>query len=178
MVRLTFIEKKSYFNRKYWRFRFFYIQKYRNFIGSNCSKLTKHGMENHQCNESEKQKEFFLYSLPRKKISFSYGNLRLFQIRNFKNRSFLSGQEVVQIKPNLVWSIHRVGRLWDKKNGPPNFSRKSSYFNRKYRHIRLLFAHSIFKKIEILLGEGVVQIKHNSAWSITSVFRMWNKKNF
>ena len=53
----------------------------------------------------------FWYSLPRKKVSFSYGNLRLFQISNFKNKSFLTGQEVVQIKPNLVCSIPRVGRL-------------------------------------------------------------------
>ena len=57
-----------------------------------------------------RQKKFW-YSLPRKKVSFSYGNLRSFQISNFKNRSFLSGQEVVQIKPNLVWSIPGVGRL-------------------------------------------------------------------
>ena len=53
----------------------------------------------------------FWYSLPRKKVSFSYGNLRLFQISNFKNKSFLTGQEVVQIKPNLVCSIPRVVRL-------------------------------------------------------------------
>ena len=30
-----------------------------------------------------------------KKVSFSYGNLLLFQINNFKNRSFSSGQGVV-----------------------------------------------------------------------------------
>ena len=35
-----------------------------------------------------------------KKISFSYGNLLLFQINNFKNRSFSSGQGVVQSEPN------------------------------------------------------------------------------
>ena len=84
-------------------------------------------MDNHQCNESVKQKEL-LYSLPRKKISFSYGNLRFFQIINFKNTSFLLGQEVVQIKLNLVWNIPKVGRLWDKSNGPPNFSRKKFVF--------------------------------------------------
>ena len=50
------------------------------------------------------------YSLPRKKVSFSYGNLGLFQISNFKNRSFLSVQEVVQIKLNLIWSIPCVGK--------------------------------------------------------------------
>ena len=39
-------------------------------------------------------------NLPRKKVSFSYGNLLLFQINNFKNRSFSSGQGVVQSEPN------------------------------------------------------------------------------
>ena len=44
-----------------------------------------------------------------------------------------------------------------------SFLEKNSYFNRKYRLIRLLFAYSIFKKIEILLDEGVVQFKPKSA---------------
>ena len=46
-----------------------------------------------------------------KKVKFSYGNLRISQITNFKNRSFSSGQGVVQIEPNSVWSIQRVPRL-------------------------------------------------------------------
>ena len=58
------------------------------------------------------------------------------------------------------------------------FIEKSSCFHQEYRLIRLLFAYSIFKNIEILSGQGCVQIKPNSAWSITSVIRMWNKKNF
>ena len=32
-----------------------------------------------------------------------------------------------------------------------------------------LFAYSIFKNIEILLGQGVVRIRPNSAWSIRCV---------
>ena len=111
-------------------------------------------------------------SLPRKKISISYGTFWISRKMIFKNRSFLSGQEVVQIKPNLVWSIPRVGRFWDEKNCPRKFSKKSSYFNRESRLIRLLFAYSFFKNIEILSGQGCVQIKPNSAWSITSVIRM------
>ena len=51
-------------------------------------------------------KRIFCYSLPRKKVTVSYGNLLLFQINNFKNRSFSSGQGVVQSEPNWVWSIH------------------------------------------------------------------------
>ena len=39
-------------------------------------------------------------NFPRKKVSFSYGKLQLFQINNFKNRSFLSDQRDVQSEPN------------------------------------------------------------------------------
>ena len=58
-----------------------------------------------------RRKKNFCYSLPREKVSFSYGNLRISQIRNFKNRSFSSGQGVVQSEPNLVSSIPWVTRL-------------------------------------------------------------------
>ena len=50
MVRLTFLEKSSYFNRKFRLIRLFYFQKYRNFIGSrSCPNQTKHGMEYPMC---------------------------------------------------------------------------------------------------------------------------------
>ena len=49
---------------------------------------------------------------------------------------------------------------------------KKFVFQRKYRLIRLLFAYSIFKNIEISSGQGVVQIKPNSVWSIPRVCRM------
>ena len=52
------------------------------------------------------------------------------------------------------------------------FLEKSPYFNRKYRLIRSLFAYSIFKNIETLLGQGVVQIRPILVWSITSAVRV------
>ena len=51
-------------------------------------------------------KKKFWYSWPRKKVSFSYGNVRLFQKSNFKNRSFEN-----QIKPISAWSIPCVPRV-------------------------------------------------------------------
>ena len=48
---------------------------------------------------------------------------------------------------------------------------KSLYFNRKYRLIRFLFAYSIFKNIEILPDQAVVQIEPNSVLSIPCVPR-------
>ena len=65
---------------------------------------------------------------------------------------FLSGQEVLQIKPNLGWSILREGRLWDKKNGPPNFQRKKVCISIGKIDF---FAFSIFKNIEIISGRVV-----------------------
>ena len=46
--------------------------------------------------------------MPRKKVIYSYGSLRISQLTKFKNRSFESGQGVVQFEPNIVWSIHCV----------------------------------------------------------------------
>ena len=45
-------------------------------------------------NLESKSKGTFCYSLPRKKISFSHGNFRLFPIKNFKNRSFSSVKQL------------------------------------------------------------------------------------
>ena len=56
-------------------------------------------------------KKNFWDSLPRKKVSFSYGNLLLIRINNFKNRSFSYGQGVVQSEPNSVLSIPWVPRV-------------------------------------------------------------------
>ena len=58
-----------------------------------------------------KTKRIFGIACLGKKVSFSYGNLRISQITNFKNRSFSSGQGVVQIEPNSVWSIPCVSRV-------------------------------------------------------------------
>ena len=80
-------------------------------------------------------KQNFCYSLPRKKVRFSYGSLRISRIANFKNSSFLSGQEVVQINPNLVWSILLVGRIYDKRNFFYSLSSKKVSFS--YGNLRL-----------------------------------------
>ena len=59
----------------------------------------------------ECKKNNFWYSLPRKKVSFSYGNFDLFAYSILKNIEILSDQGVVQIEANSVWSIPFVGRL-------------------------------------------------------------------
>ena len=76
----------------------------------------------------ECKKKNFWYSLPLKKISFSYGNLPLFQINNFKNRSFWLGHRVVQNEPNLAWSIPCVPRVSNKKTFRYSLRRKKLVF--------------------------------------------------
>ena len=45
------------------------------------------------------------HSLSRKKVRISIGNFDFFAYSIFKNIKNLSDQGVVQIEPNLVWSI-------------------------------------------------------------------------
>ena len=54
-------------------------------------------------------------------------------------------------------------------NGPPNFPRKKLRIS--IGNIDL-FAYSIFKTVEILSGQGVVQIEPNGVWSISCVPRL------
>ena len=66
----------------------------------------------HGCLEF-KTKKNFLVKLASEKSYGSYGNLRISRKTktNFKNRFFSSGQEVIQIEPNWVWSIPWVPRV-------------------------------------------------------------------
>ena len=110
------------------------------------------------CVPRVKNKKNIWYSLPRKKVSFSYGSLLLFQINNFKNRSFSSGQGLVQIKPNSEWSIPCVPRVKNKKNFWYSLPRKKVRIS--IGNIEL-FAYSIFKNIEFLSDQGVVKSEPN-----------------
>ena len=49
---------------------------------------------------------------------------------------------------------------------PVTFLEKKFVFHTEISTFRLLFAYSIFINLEILSGQGVVQIKPNSVWSI------------
>ena len=56
-------------------------------------------------------------------------------LNNVENRSFLLGHRVVQIDPNLVWSIPRADRLWDEKSFWYSLPRKKDSF--PYGNVRL-----------------------------------------
>ena len=74
-----------------------------------CSNQTKLGMDYHHCSQSAK-KEILVYFAWEKR-NFSYGNLRISRLANFKNRSFSSGQGVVQIEQKSVWSLAILVRV-------------------------------------------------------------------
>ena len=84
----TLSGKKLVFNTELFEFREKGNSKKVLFIGlRSCPNQTKGVMEIHQCKESVKQKILW-YSLPRKKIGFSYGILRISRgafFANFKN---------------------------------------------------------------------------------------------
>ena len=69
---------------------------------------TRYGVS-HGCLESKTERIFGIACL--EKVSISYGNLLLFRINNFKNRSFSSGQGVLQSEPNPAWSIPWMPRV-------------------------------------------------------------------
>ena len=55
---------------------------------------------------------------------------------------------------------------------------KKLFLNRKYRFFRLLFAYFIFKSIELLSGQGVVQSEPKPVWSISWVPRVSKQKEY
>ena len=50
-------------------------------------------------------KRIFAIACPGKKVSFAIGNIELFAYSIFKNIEILSGQGVIQIKPNSVFPV-------------------------------------------------------------------------
>ena len=165
------LQKRSFFNRKFRLIRLFYFQKYRTFIGSmNCPKRTKLGMEYPMCTQSVKQKEF-LCSLSRKKFVFqseisAYSLFTsLFYFQNYRN--FIGSRSC----PNRT----KLAREYSMRT--QSVKRKEFLVQLVYRKDRFsignfdLFGYSIFKNIELLLGQGIVQNEPNSVWSIPCVPR-------
>ena len=105
-------------------------------------------------------KKNFRYSLPRKKDSFPYANLRTSRLANFNYRSFWLGQDVIQSEPNSVWSIPCVCEMWNKKNFAIACVGKKVIFS--YGSLRL-FRKSNFENRSFWLGLRVVQNEQNSA---------------
>ena len=71
------------------------------------SNQTRHGASTVYL-ESNTKRIFVVACL--EKVRISIGNIDLFAYSIFKNREILSGQGVVQMEPNSVWSILRLFR--------------------------------------------------------------------
>ena len=69
------------------------------------------------------------YSLPRKKVRISIGNIDFFAYSIFKNIEILLGQGVVQIRPNLAWSIISAVRAQNEKDFWYSLPRKKLDFH-------------------------------------------------
>ena len=97
-------------------------------------------------------KKSFWYSLPRKKVSLSYGNLRISRKTNFKNRSFSPGQGVIQIRPNSLWSMPCIPRVQNKNNFWYSLPRKKLVFHTEICDYFqcLIFKSSIFHRVKEL----------------------------
>ena len=100
IVRLKFLEKSSYFIQKYRLIRLFFIQNYRNFIGSrSCPNLTKLGMEYspHVYLESKTKRIFVIACLEKSSFFNRKNRLFYFAYSIFENIEILSDQGIVQI---------------------------------------------------------------------------------
>ena len=165
-------KKRSFFNRKFRLLRLFYFQKYRNFIGTrNCPNRTKLAMEYTMCTQSVKPKDF-LVQLVQKKVHISIGNIDLFAYYTLilfseKYRNFIGSRSC----PN------RTKLAMEYTMCTQSVKRKEFSVQLLYKKVRFsignfdFFGYSIFKNIEILSGQGVVQIEPNSVWSIPCVHR-------
>ena len=100
MVRLTFLEKSSYFNRNYRLIRLFFFKKYQSFIESGgCSNSTKLIYQT-TSNFWVVMQKIGPPNVPRKKVRISIGIIDLFAYSILKNIEILSNQGVVRIQPN------------------------------------------------------------------------------
>ena len=138
------LQKSSFFNRKFRLIRLFHFRKYRNLIGSrNCPNRTKLGMEYSMCTQSVKRKTFLIY----KKDRFSFGNFDFFVNFIFKKQKFNRVKELSKSNQTRYGVFH-VYLERKKRFFGIACLQKSSFFNRKIRHIRLFY----FRKYGNFIG--------------------------
>ena len=122
--------------------------------------------------ESNTKRIFGIACVGKKLVFHTDGNLRISRIKNFKNRSFSSGQEFLQIEPISVWSIPCAPRVWNKKNFWYSLSGKKVRFSYGKSRIYTNFANKELQKIgPFSWGQGLVQSTSNPEWSIQFVPR-------
>ena len=119
----------------------------------------------------ERKRKRLLVELVYKKVRFSVANFDLFGYSIFKNIEIYWVKELSKTNQTRQGVSHVYLERKEKRIFGIACLERSSYFNQKYRLIRLLYAYSIFKNIEILSGQGVLQIEPNSQWSIPCVPR-------
>ena len=114
-------------------------------------------------------KKKFCNSLRRKKVRFSYGNLRISRITNFKYRSFSYSQKLHEIEPNVVWSISCVSKVYNKKKFCYSLRRKKVSFS--YENLRISRIAN-FKDRSFSYGQKLHEIEPHLVWSISCVSKV------
>ena len=152
IVGIACLQKKSFFNRKFRILRLFYFQNYRNFIGTrNCPKRTKLGMEYPICTQSVKQKDF-LVQLVQKKVRLSIENIDLFAYYTLilfsKLQNFYRVKELFKSNQTRYGVSHAHLECKTKRIVGIACLQKSSFFNRKFRPLRLFY----FQKYRSFIG--------------------------
>ena len=112
------------------------------------------------------------YTLPRNRVSVSYGNLRTSRITNFKSRFFHRVKELFKSNPTRYGASFVYLKSQTKRNFCYTLPRKKVSIS--YRNLRISRITN-FKKV-FSSGQGDAQIKPNSAWSIPCVPRVYNNK--
>ena len=163
-----------------------FSEKYRNFIGSrSCPNRTKLAMEYTMCTmctQSVKRKEF-LVQLVYKKDRFSIGNFDLFGYHTLilfsKIQKFYRDKELSKSNQTRYGVYHVYLERKTKRFFGAACLEKSSYFNRKYRLIRLLYAYSIFRKIQKFYRVKELSKSNQTRYEVSHVYlERKTKRNF
>ena len=147
LVQLVY-KRSSFSNRKFRLIRLFYFQKYRNFIESrSCPNRTKLGMVYPMCTQSVKRKHF-LEQLVYKKFVFqseisTYSVILFSKIQKFYRVKELSKSNEPRYGVSHVYLKRKTKRIFGLA-----CLQKRSFFNRKFRLIRLFY----FQKYRNFIG--------------------------
>ena len=149
MIHLTFLEKKFVFQSEISTYSLILFFKNIEISSAQGVVQIKPNWEwSIPCVGRAQEERKFWYSLPRKEVGFSYGNLRLFQIIKFKKRSFDQVKESFKVNQIDIPDYQYYFGCNAKRMARLTFLEKILYFNRKYRLIRLFY----FQKYRNFIG--------------------------
>ena len=162
MVHLTFLQKNFVFQSKISTYsliiRLFYFQKTEILLGQGVVQFKPKSAWSIACVPRFKNKKNFCYSLPRKNVCFTYGNLRISRITNFKIGLFHQVKELFEVNQIHIPDYQYYLSFNAKKMVRLNFLEKKVSFS--YGNLRISRITN-FKNRSFLSDQGVVQSEPN-----------------